>query len=301
MRIAFMGTPDFAVPTLDALLAAGHDVVAVYTQPPRRAGRGKALSPSPVQRHAEAAGIEVRAPVTLRDTGEQAAFAALDLDVAVVAAYGLILPMPILETPRHGCLNVHASLLPHWRGAAPIHRAILAGEDETGVCIMAMEKGLDTGPVYARRATPVDRKTSGELTAELARIGGTLMVDVLDRIADLVPEPQPEAGVTYAAKIEKHETRLDFSQPVEVVERQIRAFNPVPGAFFEVAGERVKLLAADIADDTGLAGTVVDDRLTIACGSGAIRPILAQRAGREAMTPEELLRGFDIPKGTIVA
>jgi methionyl-tRNA formyltransferase len=301
MRIAFMGTPEFAVPTLDTLLAAGHEVVAAYTQPPRRAGRGKALSPSPVQRRAEEAGIAVRTPLTLRDANAQADFAGLDLDVAVVAAYGLILPVPILEAPRHGCLNVHASLLPRWRGAAPIHRAILAGDGTTGVCIMGMEKGLDTGPVYARLETATDRKTAGELTTELAGIGGALMVDVLERIGAIVPMPQPEEGVTYAAKIEKAEAKLDFSADAARVERQVRAFNPVPGAFFEHAGERIKVLAADLSDETGAAGAVLDARLTIACASGAIRPILVQRAGRAAMSPEELLRGFPIPVGTVLA
>lgn len=301
MRIAFMGTPDFAVPTLDALLGAGHEVVAVYTQPPRRAGRGKALSPSPVHRRAEAGGIEVRAPLTLRDPETQAEFAALDLDVAVVAAYGLILPVPVLEAPKHGCLNVHASLLPRWRGAAPIQRAILAGDEATGVCIMGMEKGLDTGPVYARRETPIGRKTAGDLTAELAGIGGALMVDVLNRIDAIAPEPQPDDGVTYAAKIEKHEARLDFSRPAIVVERQVRAFNPVPGAFFEHEGERIKLLAADVSDAIGAAGTVLDDQLSIGCAEGAVRPRLIQRAGRAPMSPEELLRGFALPPGTLLA
>lgn len=301
MRIAFMGTPEFAVPTLDALLEAGHEVVAVYTQPPRRAGRGKALSPSPVQRRAEAAAIEVRTPLTLRDPQAQADFAALDLDVAVVAAYGLILPVPILEAPKHGCLNVHASLLPRWRGAAPIHRAILADDAETGVCIMGMEKGLDTGPVYARRETPIDRKTAGELTDELGGIGGVLMVDVLNRIDAITPEPQPEEGVTYAAKIEKQEARLDFSQSAAAVERQVRAFNPAPGAFFEHEGERIKVLAADISEMTECPGIVLDNQLAIACGTEALLPTLVQRAGRAPMSPEELLRGFAIPPGTLLA
>ena len=301
MRIAFMGTPDFSVPTLDALLAGGHEIVAVYTQPPRRAGRGKALSPSPVHKRAEDAGIEVRTPVSLRDAEEQAKFVALDLDVAVVAAYGLILPVPILEAPKHGCINVHASLLPRWRGAAPIHRAILAGDEITGVCIMGMEKGLDTGPVYVRRETPVGRKTAGELTAELAGIGGALMVDVLDRIDAISPEAQPQEGVTYAAKIEKSEARLDFSRPAIAVERQVRAFNPAPGAFFEHEGERIRVLACDIIADGGEPGTVLDDRLAIACSKSAIIPTLVQRAGRGAMRPDELLRGFAIPVGTQLA
>lgn len=301
MRIAFMGTPDFAVPTLDALVAAGHEIVAVYTQPPRPAGRGKALSPSPVQRRAEAGGLAVRTPATLRDPAAQAEFAALRLDVAVVAAYGLILPMPILEAPRLGCLNVHGSLLPRWRGAAPIQRAILAGDEKTGICIMQMEKGLDTGPVYARRETEIDRKTAGALTVELAAIGGALMVDVLGRIDAMTPEPQPDAGVTYAHKIEKNEARLDFTAPAGVVERRIRAFNPVPGAFFEFAGERIRLLAAEVEGGTDTAGKVLDRRLAIACGDGVIVPTLVQRAGRAAMRTEELLRGFPLPPGTQLA
>jgi methionyl-tRNA formyltransferase len=299
MRIAFMGTPDFAVPTLDALAAAGHDVVAVYTQPPRRAGRGKALSPTPVQRRAAAMGIEVRSPVTLRDAAEQEAFAALDLDVAIVAAYGLILPQPILDAPRLGCLNVHGSLLPRWRGAAPIQRAILAGDGMTGVTIMQMERGLDTGPMLATVEKPVDGKTAGELTDELARLGADLMVQVLSGLAEFPPVPQPESGIIYAAKIDKAESRLDFTAPAEQVERQIRAFNPAPGAWFEYAGERIRVHAAAVSLDEGAAGTVLD-ALTIACGQGAIRPTLVQRAGRGVMTPEELLRGFEIPPGSVL-
>ena len=298
MRLAFMGTPDFAVPTLDALLAAGHEVAAVYSQPPRPAGRGKGLRPSPVHQRAEAAGIEVRTPLTLRDADEQQAFAALDLDAAVVAAYGLILPVPILEAPRHGCLNVHASLLPRWRGAAPIQRAILAGDEKTGVTIMGMERGLDTGPMFAVRETEIDGKTAGELTYELAGIGGALMVEVLERLGELVPVPQPDEGVTYASKIEKHEARLDFTKPAVQVERQVRAFNPAPGAFFEVGGERIKLLAAEVSGLAGPPGAVLDHDLTIGCGTGAVVPRLVQRAGRGSMTSSELLRGFAIPVGT---
>jgi methionyl-tRNA formyltransferase len=297
MRLAFMGTPDFAVPTLDALVAAGHEIAAVYTQPPRPAGRGKALSPSPVHRRAEEAGLAVRTPATLRDADAQQAFAALDLDAAVVAAYGLILPEPILRAPRQGCLNVHASLLPRWRGAAPIQRAILAGDAVTGVCIMGMERGLDTGPVHARRETEVDRKTAGQLTAELAAIGGALMADVLERLDAIVPAPQPEDGVTYAHKIGKAEARLDFQQPADAVERHVRAFNPVPGAFFEYQGERIRILAGELSDLTGAPGTVLDHGLAIACAGGSIVPTLVQRAGRAAMRPDELLRGFVIPVG----
>ncbi|HEY0113707.1 MAG TPA: methionyl-tRNA formyltransferase [Allosphingosinicella sp.] len=301
MRLAFMGTPDFAVPTLDALLAAGHEVAAVYSQPPRPAGRGKALRPSPIQQRAEAAGIEVRTPLSLRDPEAQRAFAALNLDVAVVAAYGLILPQPIFDAPRHGCLNVHASLLPRWRGAAPIQRAILAGDERTGVTIMQMERGLDTGPMLAVRETEVGRKTAGELTAELAGIGGALMVEVLDRLAEIEPIPQPEDGVTYAPKIDKHEARLDFSLTAVEVERRVRAFNPVPGAFFEVRGERIKLLAAEVAGGGAIPGLVLGDRLTISCGGGGtILPRLVQRSGRAPMSTEELLRGFAIAEGEIL-
>jgi methionyl-tRNA formyltransferase len=304
MRIIFMGTPEFAVPTLDALIAAGHDVAAVYSQPPRPAGRGKAPRKSPVQVSAETAGIEVRTPVSLRDPSAHQEFAALGADAAVVAAYGLILPEPILAAPGHGCLNVHGSLLPRWRGAAPIQRAILAGDERTGVCIMGMERGLDTGPVYALRDTPIDRKTAGALTTELAAIGAGLMVEVLDALPRLQPIPQPEQGVTYAAKIAKDEARLDFSQPAVAVERRVRAFNPVPGAFFELAGERIKILSAEVSGDvprSAVPGTVLDDRLAIACGEGAIVPGLVQRAGRGAMSAAELLRGFAIPPGTSLA
>ncbi|HEY0446269.1 MAG TPA: methionyl-tRNA formyltransferase [Allosphingosinicella sp.] len=301
MRLAFMGTPEFAVPTLDALLAAGHEVAAVYSQPPRPAGRGKALRPSPVQERAQAAGIEVRTPLSLRDAEEQAAFAAVGLDAAVVAAYGLILPEAILAAPRLGCLNVHASILPRWRGAAPVQRAILAGDESSGVTIMGMERGLDTGPIFAVRETAVDRKTAGELTDELGEIGAALMVEVLDRLGELQPVPQPRDGVTYASKIEKHEARIDFGRSAQEVERQIRAFNPAPGAFFEYEGERIRILAAEIGSGSGDPGTVIDHGLAIACGSGAIVPSLVQRAGRGVMTSSELLRGFVIPAGARLA
>jgi methionyl-tRNA formyltransferase len=297
MRIAFMGTPAFAVPTLDALAAAGHEVVAVYSQPPRRAGRGKAVLASPVQERAEALGIAVRTPPSLRDAAEQEAFAALELDAAVVAAYGLILPQPILDAPRYGCLNVHGSILPRWRGAAPIQRAILAGDETTGITIMGMERGLDTGPMRALRETEIDGKTAGELTDELAAIGAALMVEVLDN-PDFYPSvAQPEDGVTYAAKIEKHEAKLDFGRPAAAVERQVRAFNPAPGAYFEYRGERIKVLAAIVQNLSGAPGSVLDHGLSIACAQGSIVPTLVQRAGRAAMTPSELLRGFVIPAG----
>ena len=302
MRIAFMGTPDFAVPTLDALLAAAHEVAAVYTQPPRPAGRGKALLPSPVQKRAEAAGLEVRTPVSLKGAEEQAAFVALGLDAAVVAAYGLILPAPILQAPAHGCLNVHGSLLPRWRGAAPIQRAILAGDAETGVTIMQMEQGLDTGPMLAAETVATDGKTAGALTSELAELGARLMVQVLERLPGKVyPVPQDDALATYAPKIGKQEARLDFTRPAIEVERQVRAFNPVPGAFFEFESERIKVLAAQISELNGTPGTVLDHGLTIACGEASIAPSLVQRAGRGAMTTAELLRGFAIPAGAVLA
>lgn len=292
-----MGTPDFAVPVLDALAGAGHEIAAVYTQPPRRAGRGKKTLPSPVQARAEALGLSVRTPVSLKGDEEQAAFAGLNADVAVVAAYGLILPKAVLAAPAHGCLNVHASLLPRWRGAAPIQRAILAGDTETGVCIMQMEAGLDTGPVRLREATPIAGKTAGELTAELSAMGARLTVTVLADLAAHPAVPQPEDGVTYAAKIDKAETRLDFAQPADAVQRQVRAFNP-PGAWFDANGERVRVLEAAMADGSGEPGTILDSELTIACGTGAIQPIVVQRAGRGVMSADELLRGFPIPAGT---
>ncbi len=291
MRIAFMGTPDFAVPALDALAAAGHDIAAVYTQPPRPAGRGKGLSPSPVQRRAEVLGLPVRSPVNFKDDTDRAAWAALDLDVAVVAAYGLILPQAILDAPLQGCLNIHASLLPRWRGAAPIQRAILAGDTETGVTIMQMERGLDTGPMLLIERTQVGRKTAGNLTTELAEIGGRLIVDALARLDALLPDPQPADGVTYASKIDKAEARLDFTLPAAAVDAAIRAFNPAPGAFSEVGGLRLKLLAADIVDASGTPGTILDTHMTIACGQGAIRPTLVQPAGKPAMPAADFLRG----------
>ncbi len=300
MRIVFMGTPDFAVPVLDALIAAGHDVVAAYSQPPRAGGRrGKALTPSPVQARAEALGIQVRTPLSFRkEAGAIETFAALETDVAVVAAYGLILPQAVLDAPRHGCLNVHGSLLPRWRGAAPIQRAILAGDAGTGVGIMQMEAGLDTGPVLLEERTPIDGKTAGILSSELAAIGARLMVRVLDDLSAFPPRAQPDDGITYASKIDKSEARIDFVRTAAEIERQIRAFNPAPGAYFEIAGERIKILSAAIVDLSGEPGTVIDGQMTIACGDGAIRPLAVQRAGRGVMTSDELLRGFSIDLGT---
>jgi methionyl-tRNA formyltransferase len=301
MRIVFMGTPDFAVPTLTALAAAGHEVVAAYSQPPRPAGRGKQLQPSAVHRAAEALGVPVRTPVSLRGADEQAAFAALGADVAVVAAYGLILPQAVLDAPRLGCLNVHGSLLPRWRGAAPVQRAILSGDALTGVTIMQMERGLDTGPMLATVETPVAGKTAGDLTAELAEKGAALMVSVLADLPAHPPVVQPEDGVTYAHKIEKAEGRLDFARSAVEVERQVRAFAPAPGAFFELEGERYRVLAADVAAGSGEPGTVLDAALTIACGEGALVPTLIQRAGKPAMETAALLRGRAIAVGTCLA
>lgn len=301
MRIIFMGTPDFAVPIFQALVDAGHDVVAAYSQPPRRAGRGKALTPSPVHRLAEALGVAVRTPATLRDPAVQAEFAAWEADVAVVAAYGLLLPRMVLDAPRLGCLNVHGSLLPRWRGAAPIQRAILAGDTETGVGIMQMAAGMDTGPVRLEGRTPIDGKTAGELAEELSAMGARLMLAVLADPDAYPPVEQASDGVTHAAKIDKSEARLRFDGSAVDAERQVRAYNPAPGAFFELNGERVRVLAAKVVAESGPPGTVIDEALTIACAEGALRPTLVQRAGRGAMTPAELLRGFAIPEGALLA
>ena len=306
MRIAFMGTPPFAVPTLAALHAAGHEIAAVYTQPPRPAQRGKKLQQSAVHDWADAHDLPVRTPKSLRSEEAQADFAALDLDIAVVAAYGLILPQAILDAPREGCLNVHGSILPRWRGAAPVQRAILAGDAETGVTIMQMDVGLDTGAMRLVETTPVAGKTAGLLTDELAEMGALMMVKVLSDLHAFAPAPQPDEGVTYAAKIDKSEARLDFLTSAVQVERQIRAFNPMPGAFFELGGERYKILAAEMVHPAetvaGAApGVTLDDALTIACNPGAIRAARVQRAGKPAMDAAELLRGRPVPMGTRLA
>ena len=294
-----MGSPDFAVPSLDALVEHGHEVVAAYAQPPRPAGRGKAERKTPVHQRAEELGIEVRTPRTLRDPEEQARFAAFDADLAVVAAYGLILPKPILDAPKRGIVNVHASLLPRWRGAAPIQRAILAGDEVSGVTIMQVDEGLDTGPMLLKRELEIKGKNAGQVAEELAELGAHALVEWLDHPTPL--DPQPEEGATYAKKIDKGEARIDWRRNSEEIERQVLGFNPVPGAWFEANGERVKLLDAAVGSDaSGPPGEVLDDCLTIACGNGYIRPLKVQRAGRGAMTPGELLRGFAIPKGTIL-
>ena len=294
-----MGSPDFAVPSLNALVGAGHELAAVYAQPPRPAGRGKAERKTAVHERAEQLGIEVRTPRTLRDAGEQERFRAFDSDLAVVAAYGLILPKPILDAPKGGCVNVHASLLPRWRGAAPIQRAILAGDDVSGVTIMQMDEGLDTGPMLLKRDLDIRGKTAGQVTEQMAKLGAEALVEWL--ASPSAPQTQPADGATYASKIDKAEARIDWTRPAEIIEQQVRAFNPVPGAWFEVNGERIKLLKADAGiDASGPPGEILDDCLSVACGDGYIRPLKVQRAGRSPMTPGELLRGFPIPKGTIL-
>ncbi|SIN91526.1 methionyl-tRNA formyltransferase [Parasphingorhabdus marina DSM 22363] len=298
MRLIFMGTPDFAVPALKALHAAGHDIVAVYSQPPRPAGRGKKLMPSAVQQTAEELGLKVRTPVSLKTAEAQKDFAALNADAAIVAAYGLILPQAILDAPARGCLNIHGSLLPRWRGAAPVQRAILAGDKETGITIMQMEAGLDTGPMLLKSSTSTSGKTAGELTEELAEIGAELMVRYLQQPNDFPPEAQDDAQATYASKISKEEARLDFNQTAAQVERQIRAFNPMPGAFFEHDGSRYRIHAAEIVDTDGAPGTVIDHRLLIGCGKGAIRPVIIQKAGRPKMPLADFLNGITIASGT---
>jgi len=296
MRIVFMGSPDFAVPSLNALAEAGHDVLCAYSQPPRPAGRGKAEQKTAVHRRAEELGIEVRTPKSLRNDDEQGKFRGLDADVAIVAAYGLILPREILEAPKAGCINVHASLLPRWRGAAPIQRAILAGDETSGVTIMQMDEGLDTGPMLHRLTLDIRGKNAGQVTEEMANLGAKALLDWLGHPAP--PEPQPVAGATYAKKIDKAEARIDWSKPAVEIERQVRAFAPAPGAWFEANGERIKLLECEAIQQEGNAAMVLDQQLTIGTGAGSIRALRVQRAGKAAMSPADLLRGFAIAEGT---
>ena len=294
-----MGSPEFAVPSLNALVEAGQEVVSVYTQPPRPAGRGRGERKTAVHERAEDLGIEVRAPKSLRGEEEQERFRSLNADLAVVAAYGLILPKPILEAAKLGCINVHASLLPRWRGAAPIQRAILAGDEISGITLMQVDEGLDTGPMLARQTLDIRDKDAGQVTEELANLGARMLVEWLQ--SPTPPEPQPIAGATYASKIDKAEARIDWRRSADEIERQVRAFAPAPGAWFEANGERIKLLQAATGHDaSGRPGEILDDRLTIACGSGYIRPLAVQRAGRGAMTAGELLRGFPVAKGAIL-
>ncbi|MCB1509516.1 MAG: methionyl-tRNA formyltransferase [Hyphomicrobiaceae bacterium] len=305
MRIVFMGTPDFSVPVLSEIMAAGHEIVAVYCQPPRPAGRGMAERKSPVHAFAEAAGVPVLTPRSLRKPEAQTVFAAHEADVAVVVAYGLILPKPILDAPRHGCLNLHASKLPRWRGAAPIQRAIMAGDSETAAMVMQMDEGLDTGPVCLAEMVPIGPETTaGELHDELSVRGASLMVRALAALErdSLTATQQAEDGVTYAAKIDKSEARIDFHRPAAEVHNLIRGLSPFPGAWLEAPigerRERIKILRSTMADGTGAHGEVLTDDLVIACGTGAIRLLELQRAGKKPMHAEELLRGFALSKGT---
>lgn len=302
MRVVFMGTPEFSVSVLDALIEAGHDVAAVYCQPPRPAGRGKKDRPTPVHARAEALGLEVRHPISLKAADAQKDFADLNADVAVVVAYGLLLPQAVLEAPKLGCLNIHASLLPRWRGAAPIHRAIMAGDAETGICIMQMEAGLDTGPVLMRSTLAIqDEETTAELHDRLSENGAALIVKALAALPQLTPEVQPDEGVTYAHKIDKAEARVDWTQSATDVDRQIRGLSPFPGAWTEIEGQRVKLLASRLAAGQGEPGEVLDDALVVACGTGAVELLRLQRAGKGAQDKETFQRGRPVPKGTHLA
>ncbi|ASG19705.1 methionyl-tRNA formyltransferase [Nitrospirillum viridazoti] len=309
LRLAFMGTPDFSVPVLDALVAAGHEVACVYSQPPRPAGRGHKEQLTPVHARAAALGIPVRTPRTLRKEEAQAEFRDLNLDVAVVVAYGLILPQAILDAPRLGCLNIHASLLPRWRGAAPIQRAILAGDAESGVTIMQMEAGLDTGPMLLEeRIALTPRMTASQLHDGLSAMGARLIVTALDRLAagDLPATVQPEEGVTYAAKLTKEEGLLDFTKPAAELDRQVRALTPWPGTWFEAAleggtVEKIKVLAAEPVAGTGAPGTLLDANLTVACGEGALRLTTVQRPGKGPVEGAAFLRGFPHQLGQRIA
>lgn len=306
LRIVFMGTPDFAVPTLIEVVGQGHDVVTVYSQPPRAAGRGMATRKSPVQESAERLGIAVATPKSLKDPGELEAFAALEPDVVVVVAYGQILPAAFLKVPLHGCLNLHGSLLPRWRGAAPIARAIMEGDAETGIMVMRMETGLDTGPVAMSEKLAIGPDaTAGEVSERLARLGADLMVRALAALSRGVLDttPQPAEGVTYASKIEKSETRIDWTRDAAEVHNHIRGLSPDYGAWFLAdfgkGGERVKVLRSTLAEGSGAAGTVLDDAFTIACGAGAVRLIEVQRAGKKPARAAEFLRGLQTPLGRV--
>ena len=306
LKVIFMGTPDFSVPALSAILDAGHEVAAAYSQPPSRSGRGHKERPSPVHTKAEQHGIPVFTPKSLKSGNAQAAFADLGADIAVVAAYGLILPKPVLEAPRLGCLNIHASLLPRWRGAAPIQRAIIAGDRRTGINIMQMDEGLDTGPVCLSDEIEITPQvTAGQLHDLLSELGGTLITEAL-RLASrgqLACSPQPDTGATYAKKIEKSEARIDWHAPAETVANHIRGLSPRPGAWFEAdldgKTERIKLLLAEVTDGIAQPGSILDDRFTIACAHGAIRPITLQRAGKKPMDRDTFLRGFPVTPTSI--
>jgi methionyl-tRNA formyltransferase len=301
LRLAFLGTPDFAVPTLAELIGQGHDIACVYSQPPRPKGRGLGSEPSPVHALAQTHGIAVRTPVSLKDAAQQELFAALQVDAAIVVAYGLILPRPILDAPKLGCFNLHGSLLPRWRGAAPLQRAIMAGDAETGVMSMRMEEGLDTGPVLLAERVAIGRKTYGELHDELSRLGADLMGRTLAALerGSIVQLAQSAEGVTYAKKIAKDEARIDWRRPAHEIDCLIRGLSPVPGAWSEARGERIKILNCEPASGSGPPGTLLDDALTVACGEGALRLTRLQRPGKSAMTAGEVLRGFALPRGTL--
>ncbi len=304
LRLAYMGTPDFAVPALEALVDAGHDIACVYSQPPRPAGRGQKERLSPVHAYAESQGIPVRTPASLRDTAAQDDFAALDIDAAVVAAYGLILPKPVLDAPRLGCFNIHASLLPRWRGAAPIHRAILAGDSETGITIMRMDEGLDTGDIVCAEAVPIsDETTASILHDALAALGARMIVTALENVAagNAPGTPQPEGGVCYAKKLSRDEGRFDWNRPATDLARAVLAYTPWPGAWFDHDGMRIKVLAAIPVSSSGAPGTILDDRLTVACGDGALQLVTIQRSGRGPMDAESFLRGYELPPGTVLS
>mgnify|MGYP006273100829 CR=1 FL=1 len=304
LRVVFMGTPAFAVPTLRAILHAGHPVVAVYTQPPRAAGRGQHVTKSPVMITAETNAIPVRTPTSLKGAEEQAAFAALNADIGVVVAYGMLLPTPILQAPKYGCLNLHASLLPRWRGAAPIQRAVQAGDERIGASVMQMDAGLDTGPVLLEDEIAVGpRPTAGIVHDALSERGAALMVQALANIeaGTAVARPQPAEGVTYAKKITNAEAVIDWTRPAIEIDRQVRAFNPFPGAWFPAAGARVRLLEADVVvGASGVPGTVLDAAPVIACGAGGLRLLHVQREGKKPMTAAEWLRGFSLPPGSVL-
>jgi methionyl-tRNA formyltransferase len=298
MRLVFMGTPGFSVSVLDALVGAGHEIAAVYCQPPRPSGRGKKERPSPVQARAAELGLPVRHPVNFKDPVDVAEFSALNADAAVVVAYGLILPQALLDAPKYGCLNIHASLLPRWRGAAPIHRAIMAGDDKTGVCVMQMEAGLDTGPVLLCAETAISgADTTLRLHDRLAKMGSQLIVQALGQLATLTPVEQSATGVTYAHKIDKAEARIDWSRPAEEIDRKIRGLSPFPGAWCMAGDERLKLLDCEMSLGNGAPGEVLNSDLTVACGTGAIRLTSLQRAGKSAMEPSDFLLGFDLAVG----
>ncbi|WP_417275075.1 methionyl-tRNA formyltransferase [Celeribacter halophilus] len=298
MKVIFMGSPDFSVPVLDALVEAGHEIACVYCQPPRPAGRGKKERPTPVQARAEELGLPVRHPVNFKDPADVAAFEALQAEIAVVVAYGLLLPQSILDAPEHGCLNIHASLLPRWRGAAPIHRAILEGDDKTGVCIMQMEAGLDTGPVLLRQETDITAEdTTALLHDRLSEMGADAITVALDSLEQLVPEPQPDAGVTYAKKIDKAEAKIDWTRPAAEIDRQIRGLSPFPGAWAMLNGERIKFHMSRVTEGDAAPGEVIG-AFTIACGEGAVEILTAQREGKRAMPVTEILKGLDLPQGS---